>query len=166
MNTAGFDAYALGNHDFDAGLGRLQEQIDAADFPYLGANLGNLEGNLTGIAPYTVLDVAGVKVAMIGVTNPEAPTLVAPGNTGTIDITDPAGAAMQAQEAARRGATVFVAFATSASPASTPAIDEDHRNPFRRSVCRVSRPSSGQRPQPAPGSLRRARGPRRLRGRR
>lgn len=111
MNTAGFDAYAIGNHDFDAGLGRLQEQIDAADFPYLGANLRNLEGNLTGIAPYTVLDVAGVKVAMIGVTNPEAPTLVAPGNTGTIDITEPARAAQQAQAAALKdGASVFVAF--------------------------------------------------------
>jgi 5'-nucleotidase len=111
MNTAGFDAYAIGNHDFDAGLGRLQEQIAAADFPYLGANLRNLEGNLTGIAPYTVLDVAGVKVAMIGVTNPEAPTLVAPGNTGTIDITEPARAAQQARAAALKdGASVFVAF--------------------------------------------------------
>lgn len=111
MNTAGFDAYALGNHDFDAGLDRLQTQIDAADFPYLGANLGRLQGNLTGIAPYTVLDVADVKVAMIGVTNPEAPTLVAPGSTGTIDISEPARAAQQARAAALRdGASVFVAF--------------------------------------------------------
>lgn len=110
MNAAGFDAYALGNHDFDAGLGRLQKQIDAAQFPYLGANL-RLNGNLTGIAPYTVLDVAGVKVAMIGVTNPEAPTLVAPGSTGTIDITEPARAAQQARAAALKdGASVFVAF--------------------------------------------------------
>lgn len=111
MNTAGFDAYAIGNHDFDAGLGRLQEQIDAAQFPYLGANLEGLEGNLAGTAPYRVLEVGGVKVAMIGLTNPEAPTLVAPGATGTIDITEPAQAAMQARRAAlREGASVFVAF--------------------------------------------------------
>jgi 5'-nucleotidase len=111
MNGAGFDAYALGNHDFDAGLGRLQEQIDQADFPYVGANLAGLEGNLSGIAPYEVLDVAGVKVAMIGLTNPEAPTLVAPGATGTIRITDPVQAAQKARAAAKReGASVFVAF--------------------------------------------------------
>lgn len=36
MNTAGFDVYALGNHDFDAGLARLQSQIDSATFRYLG----------------------------------------------------------------------------------------------------------------------------------
>jgi 5'-nucleotidase len=111
MNQAGFDAYALGNHDFDAGLGRLQEQIDTAEFPYLGANLSRLDGNLSGIAPYEVLDVAGVKVAMIGLTNPEAPTLVAPGSTGTIQITDPVQAAQRARAAAKRdGASVFVAF--------------------------------------------------------
>jgi 5'-nucleotidase len=111
MNQAGFDAYALGNHDFDAGLGRLQEQIDTAEFPYLGANLSRLDGNLSGIAPYEVLDVAGVKVAMIGLTNPEAPTLVAPGSTGTIQITDPVQAAQKARAAAKRdGASVFVAF--------------------------------------------------------
>lgn len=111
MNDAGFDAYAIGNHDFDAGLGRLQEQIDAARFPYIGANLAGLGGNLSGIAPYRVLDVAGVKVAMIGLTNPEAPTLVAPGATGTIRITDPVQAAQKARAAAKRdGASVFVAF--------------------------------------------------------
>lgn len=111
MNTVGVDAYALGNHDFDAGLGRLQGQIDQADFPYVGANLADLDGNLTGVSPYEVIEVAGVKVAMIGITNPEAPTLVAPGSTGSIRITDPVQAAQKARAAAKReGASVFVAF--------------------------------------------------------
>jgi len=111
MNTAGFDVYALGNHDFDAGLARLQSQIDSATFRYLGANLANLQGNLTGVAPYEVREVAGVKVAMIGLTNPEAPTLVAPGATGSIQITDPVQAAVKARKAAQlEGASVFVAF--------------------------------------------------------
>ncbi len=111
MNTASFDVYALGNHDFDAGLPRLQSQIDAAKFGYLGANIDNLGDNLSGVAPYEVREVAGVKVAMIGVTNPEAPTLVAPGATGSIRITDPVTAAVKARKAAQReGASVFVAF--------------------------------------------------------
>jgi len=49
-------------------------------------------------------------VAIIGVTNPEAPTLVAPGALGTIEITDPAAAANAARaEAEELDAKVFVA---------------------------------------------------------
>jgi len=110
MNYAGFDADTFGNHNFDAGLGRLQSQIDAADFSYVSANLENVDANLTGVAPYEVFTLAGVKVAVIGVTNPEAPTLVTPGNFGSITVTDPAAAAQRARaRAVKDGARVFVA---------------------------------------------------------
>jgi 5'-nucleotidase len=102
----------LGNHNFDAGLARLQRQIDAAEFSYVSANLQNVEDNLDGVAPFVIKEVAGVRVAIIGVTNPEAPTLVTPGNFGTIEVTDPVAAAMAARKAARKaGADVFVAVA-------------------------------------------------------
>ena len=111
MNRAGFDAYAVGNHDFDAGLERLQQQVDLAEFAYVGSNLREKDGNVEGIAPLRVLKVDGVKVALIGITNPEAPTLVTPGNLGTLDITEPVAAAMRARaQAEKQGATVFVAF--------------------------------------------------------
>lgn len=110
MNYADFDADTFGNHNFDAGLGRLQSQIDAADFSYVSANLANVDANLSGVAPYKIFTVAGVKVAVIGVTNPEAPTLVTPGNLGTITITDPAAAAQRARaRAVKDGARVFIA---------------------------------------------------------
>lgn len=112
MNYAGFSADTLGNHNFDAGLGRLQSQIDAAQFPYVSANLARRNGNLDGVAPFDIVKVAGVRIAVIGVTNPEAPTLVTPGNLGTLKITDPAAAATAARrEAKKRGAQVFVALA-------------------------------------------------------
>lgn len=112
MNYAGFDADALGNHNFDKGLEHLQAQIDRAEFDYVAANLDNLEGNLTGVAPYVIKKVGGVKVAIIGITNPEAPTLVTPGAFGTIEITDPAAAANAARaQAEKRGAKVFIAIA-------------------------------------------------------
>ena len=110
MNYAGFDADTFGNHNFDKGLAHLQEQIDLAEFSYVSANLLNVEDNLTGVAPFVIEKVGGVKVAVIGVTNPEAPTLVAPGALGTIEITDPAAAANAARaEAEELGAKVFVA---------------------------------------------------------
>jgi len=110
MNYADFDADTFGNHNFDKGLAHLQEQIDLAEFSYVSANLANLDDNLTGVAPFVIEKVGGVKVAVIGVTNPEAPTLVAPGALGTIEITDPAAAANAARaEAEELGAKVFIA---------------------------------------------------------
>ena len=110
MNYAGFTADTFGNHNFDAGLPRLQSQIDAAEFDYVSSNLRNVEDNLTGVAPYEIYTVGNVKVAVIGVTNPEAPTVVKPGSFGTIEITDPDEAAMAAKKKARKdGAKVFVA---------------------------------------------------------
>jgi 5'-nucleotidase len=51
-----------------------------------------------------------VKVAIVGLTNPEAPTLVFPGNFGTIVPTDPISRASQARAAAQQaGAKVFIA---------------------------------------------------------
>jgi 5'-nucleotidase len=110
MNYAGFDADTFGNHNFDKGLAHLQAQIDRARFLYVSANLSNLEGNLTGVAPFVIKKVGGVKVAIIGVTNPEAPTLVAPGALGSIEITDPAAAANAARtQAEDLGAQIFIA---------------------------------------------------------
>ncbi len=112
MNAMGFDADALGNHNFDRGIGHLQQMVDLADFQYVSANLLNREDNLTGVKDFEIFDVGGVKVAVIGVTNPEAPTLVFPGSFGTIEVTDPSKAAKQAQKAAKRaGARVFILLA-------------------------------------------------------
>lgn len=125
MNYAGFDADTFGNHNFDAGLSRLQEQIDAAKFDYISANLDNVEDNLDGVSPYKIYKFQGVKVAVIGVTNPEAPTLVTPGNFGTIEVTDPVEAAMSAQQQARNdGADVFVAIGHLGITGTDPATGE------------------------------------------
>jgi 5'-nucleotidase len=110
MNLMGFQADALGNHNFDRGIAHLQQMINLAQFPYLSANLKNVEDNLTGVAPFKIFDVGGVKVGIVGITNPEAPTLVFPGSFGTIEVTDPVPAANKARAAARQaGAKILVA---------------------------------------------------------
>lgn len=111
MNLMGFDADTFGNHNFDRGIAHLQQMVNLAEFPYIIANLKNLEDNLTGVVePFKIFDVGGVKVAVIGIIDPDAPTLVFPGNFGTIEITDPISAANKARAAARQaGAKVFVA---------------------------------------------------------
>lgn len=109
MNAMGFSADTFGNHNFDRGIAHLQQMVDLAQFPYLSANLKNRDANLTGVKDYEIFTVGGVKVAVIGLTNPEAPTLVFPGSFGTIEITDPIVAANKARAAAQReGAKVFI----------------------------------------------------------
>jgi 5'-nucleotidase len=118
MRLMGFHADSLGNHNFDAGLARLQSQINLAGstteagqpYVYLSANLKNLStNNVTGIQPFKIFTVGGVRVGVIGITNPEAPSLVFPGNFGSIQITDPISAANKAKAAAKAaGAQVMV----------------------------------------------------------
>jgi 5'-nucleotidase len=116
----GIDIGTFGNHNFDRGVAHLQQMIDLAastnpavvgdPFSYVSANLQNRDDELSGVEDFKIFEYDGVKVAVIGVTNPEAPTLVFPGNFGTIVPTDPAAAAMRAQKVARKaGADVFIA---------------------------------------------------------
>lgn len=132
LNLMGLDAATFGNHNFDRGLAPLQDLINTARFSYVSANLTNLGGNLTNVKPYRIFTVGGVKVAVIGLTNPEAKELVSPTAFGSVLISDPVDAAEKARLAAKaEGAQVFVALihmgvtsidATSKAP-SGPLID-------------------------------------------
>jgi 5'-nucleotidase len=110
MNLMGFDFDTFGNHNFDRGVAHLQQMVDLAEFDYLSANLRNLEDNLDGVSPWKIYEVGGVKVGVVGITNPEAPTLVFPGNFGTMTPTDPVAAANKAKAQMKQaGAEVLVA---------------------------------------------------------
>jgi len=112
MGMMGFDVDTFGNHNFDKGVDHLQEMINLAEFKYVSANLDNRKENLTGVKDYKIFNLGSVKVAVIGITNPEAPTLVFPGNFGSIVVTDPIAAANKAREAAAaQNAKIFVAIA-------------------------------------------------------
>ncbi|HVL80374.1 MAG TPA: 5'-nucleotidase C-terminal domain-containing protein, partial [Actinomycetota bacterium] len=110
MNLMGLGADTLGNHNFDRGLPHLQRMIDLARFPFVAANLRDLESNLTGVSPYVLREVAGVTVGIVGVTNPDAASLVFPGRMGALEVTDPVPAANRARAAAQAaGAKITIA---------------------------------------------------------
>lgn len=112
MNLMGFQVDTLGNHNFDSGIARLQDQINLADFQYVSANLENRDDNLTGVKDFEIFDIGGVKIGVVGVINPEAPELVFPGNFGTIVPSDPVKAAIQARGKAKdAGADIVVVIA-------------------------------------------------------
>lgn len=96
LNTLGISAMALGNHEFDEGPGGLARFADVVNFPLLSANCDvSNEPLLAGkIQPYVVLEVAGEKVGIIGVTTPDTAWSSSPGPN--VSFTDPIQAARSA----------------------------------------------------------------------
>ena len=67
MNLAGYDAMAVGNHEFDFGLERLRRSRSQARFPWVSANIVDERGR-TVFDPYVVRDLAGLRVGILGLT--------------------------------------------------------------------------------------------------
>jgi 5'-nucleotidase/UDP-sugar diphosphatase len=90
MNAMGYDAAAIGNHEFDFGQETLRVNRKAAQFPFLSANLTVKE---TGkppdyCLPYVIRKVNGVRVAVIGLTHRQTPGIVVPANVSGLAFTD------------------------------------------------------------------------------
>ncbi|MFC9112513.1 bifunctional metallophosphatase/5'-nucleotidase [Streptomyces sp. NPDC057092] len=75
MNAIGYDAVALGNHEFNYGIETLRKFEEQCDFPLLGANALDAKTLKPAFPPYFIkkFHVKGappVKVAVLGLTNP------------------------------------------------------------------------------------------------
>lgn len=92
MNSMGYDSATIGNHEFDFGLEGLQERLEEAQFPYLSANLRSKEsGELPqelGIQAYTLVEVGGVQVGIIGLTSTSTPYTTNPVNVSSFEFID------------------------------------------------------------------------------
>ena len=96
LNALDLRSSAVGNHEFDGGWADLRDRVTAggtnAKFPYLGANV-YAKGTTTPVLPeYTVLDMNGVKVAVIGTVTQEVPSLVTPSGIADLEFGDPVDA--------------------------------------------------------------------------
>ncbi|NRB01953.1 MAG: 5'-nucleotidase C-terminal domain-containing protein [Rhodobacteraceae bacterium] len=67
MEAIGFDAMAVGNHEFDDGPEGLAKLIDNVSFPVISGNLDVSQSNLLAgkLQNHVVLDVGGEKVGII-----------------------------------------------------------------------------------------------------
>jgi 2',3'-cyclic-nucleotide 2'-phosphodiesterase/3'-nucleotidase len=79
MNTLGYDAMIVGNHEFNYGLENLSQAIDQSRFPWLAANVSTTPGR-PPFAPYVIRTIRGVKVAIVGLTTPGVPDWEQPEN--------------------------------------------------------------------------------------
>lgn len=100
QNELGFQAIALGNHEFDQGTGVLSDLIQGdptfsgAAFPYLSSNLDfSTSADLAGLvvpdaqapqanslAASTIIDVNGERIGVVGATTPTLPVISSPGD--------------------------------------------------------------------------------------
>ena len=77
MNEAGYDVATPGNHEFDYGMDQFLALTEKANFPYVSANFVDADGN-TVLDPYVIKDVAGVKIAFVGISTPKTITTSTP----------------------------------------------------------------------------------------
>ena len=93
MNKIGYDAMAVGNHEFDNPLSVLDMQRRLAEFPMLAANIyrKNADGTLGEryFDAYKVFDVNGLKVAVIGLTTEDTAKIGNPEYISDLTFTDP-----------------------------------------------------------------------------
>jgi len=74
MNKVGYDAIALGNHEFDYQFVRLTELNELSDTKFICCNFGKIGEEKPFLEPYTMVSYGDVDIAYIGITTPETIT--------------------------------------------------------------------------------------------
>ena len=87
MNALGYDAMALGNHEFDFGFGNMLALVQRARFPVLAANMAGVKI----VKPYVVFapPKTPCRVCVIGLITPSTPTITTRGAVGPATFADP-----------------------------------------------------------------------------
>lgn len=93
MNKIGYDAMAVGNHEFDNPLSVLDMQRRLAEFPMLAANIyrKNTDGSQGEryFDAYKIFNVNGLKIAVIGLTTEDTAKIGNPEFISDLIFTDP-----------------------------------------------------------------------------
>ena len=103
LGRLGYDAWTLGNHDFDWGPERTEALLTASQPTVLSANLargdravGDLDGAWGRVRPWTVREVGGFRIGLVGLITPGLPFWLPAETLGGIVPLDPAETLRQA----------------------------------------------------------------------
>jgi len=107
MNRMGYDALAVGEGELRLGSEELLNVMARARFPFLSANLTRGEGGPLLVQPHTLLQVGQHRVAIIGVTAPEA-TDIHQLRQSEVAVLDPVESVRQQVAAVRGRADVII----------------------------------------------------------
>jgi len=84
MNLLGYDAMAVGNHEFDKSPFILKMQRDLAKFPMLSANIYRQGQRM--FEPYKVFDLGGLRIGVMGLTTEDTQKMVHPDNIRDVEF--------------------------------------------------------------------------------
>jgi 5'-nucleotidase / UDP-sugar diphosphatase len=119
FNHLEYDAWVVGNHEFDWGMQCFEHAVQQSNMPVLAANM-LLEQKPAGefpdanhpfakIQPFILKEIAGIKIAIIGVTTPGMLFWLWPEFTQGLDFRHPVEPVRRAVASAKnRGADVIV----------------------------------------------------------
>ena len=107
MNLLGYDAMAVGNHEFDKPPFVLKMQRDLAQFPMLAANI--YSGGERMFAPYKIFNVGGVRVAVMGLTTEDTQKMAHPDNMKNIEFRNAIAEAAKLVPELRKQADIVIA---------------------------------------------------------
>ena len=110
-NAIGVTAGAVGNHEFDFGMPVLKERIAQAKYPILAANIfkKGTHDRPDWVKPSVIVDMAGIKVGIIGLATVETPVTTNSVNVADLDFKDGgAFASAEADKLRAEGATVVL----------------------------------------------------------
>ncbi|MFB4164944.1 bifunctional 2',3'-cyclic-nucleotide 2'-phosphodiesterase/3'-nucleotidase [Alteribacillus sp. JSM 102045] len=128
MNIMGYEAAAVGNHEFNFGLEFLEDSVTGADFPWLSANVLQKKNDEPLYEPYTIIEKEingeALNVGVIGFVPPQIMTwdqTHLEGEVYTQEITDAAERFIP--EMHEEGADIIVAMAHTGIDASEEASE-------------------------------------------
>ncbi|CAK9884199.1 MAG: Protein UshA [Candidatus Erwinia impunctatus] len=96
MSLIGYDAMAVGNHEFDNPLSVLRQQQKWATFPLLSANIYNKSTGERVFQPWAIFDRLGLKIAVLGLTTDDTAKIGNPEYFTDMTFRAPAEEAKQA----------------------------------------------------------------------
>lgn len=89
MNKMGYDAAAIGNHEFDFKVDTLNKRLQQMNFPLLSANIVEKgTENIPAFAkPYIIKEAAGIKIGIIGLSSLSTPHTTFPDYVADYEFT-------------------------------------------------------------------------------
>ncbi|MFU8894342.1 MAG: bifunctional metallophosphatase/5'-nucleotidase [Luteolibacter sp.] len=97
LNHLNYDAWVLGNHEFDWGVEAVHAAVEHSAMPVLAAN-GDFDGHQAWIEdqrdrsrvlPYVIRETGGYRIALVGMTTPGMPNWFLPELLGGFHAHDP-----------------------------------------------------------------------------
>ncbi len=108
MTTMGYDAMAIGNHEFEYGVDIFAWEKNRAAFPVLGANFFWADTDHPFSQPHAIIERGGVRIGVIGIMGQDAATAIIPSYIAPLDVTDPAEAVQKSIDEIRDDVDLIV----------------------------------------------------------